>query len=1245
VFFGVSRCIFSRVEGFALEKYTRQVHIFNLQIRTNAISILAQFSLRFIPSKNFFRYLIAIDMSDRFGKISIQPATPGTPVVEEIKKTIPQPPAKTVKGKKRPSPRRKNTTLIWLAAVIALFAIYNALGFWGVPYYLTNNLSDSFAKKTGMVFNPGHISFNPLTFRFATDDAKILTENGAPLATLKSLSADLAPFSLLRLDLVCNTVTLSELVFNITREQDGSYNFDKLFRQKPNGGTAEILNFSDLPFLFSLNNIAIKNGRVLFLDSPTGKTHIIDNIHLGLPTFSNIPFKTSQYLRPSFSAVINGSPVELSGQAHMGDSTDEATTLTCNLHALDLPLYAEYLPLNLPLLITGGKADGNINLLFNPVSQQEDKLSLDFQLQLTETELQTADETVFVTAPATELKGKMNPVAKTLVFTSISTKNPVFQSIGSSLLASIDTVFKKEKKGVAADSTPNTPFSVAIDELVVQDGTFHLWKEKGAKQPEVTWSTLQLSVKDYISAPSAENKKVPGSFLMQGAKGGTSSTFAWQGELTTTNSLDGSLKIDKMDFKELLLSIGADQGLTVHGLAELKGHLTVSFPQEPGSGLGYKLFDAELMVQDFQLSDNNLTVLSAPSLNITALGTAYKTINFGNIALENGSVFLPVNRIPDIFKQFTVGKYLIQDINFTGQITVFADEKGKQKTTYSDISLKAIDLDTPEKAKDNFSLSAKTSSGEAIQGQGDMRLSPFSLTIDTEFNGLAATDVFPMMSHSSLLNSLNGILSGKGSLSLPKKSYTGELQITKANIRKSSESFFSWNEMLLQGIKYTSEPFHLGIEATTINQPQFSWIINANDPGPMQLLASFFQSHLPTIQIENQSGEKTQIAIFPLDIGEIQFNQASVLVQDNRLKPKWKGDVTEFTGTIKDIHPTASPATSQLSFTGKLQDAPFTITGEMDIFAKEHNGKFHFALNGYSLSSFHEQLAALPEVNTKGGFFDLQLDCSVKEGQYQNSGSLLFSKIKPVSEKSDSALALALLTDQEDSFKLDYDFLRPTPLGKTIFLEEILTLFQTKVVKASVSPLLLASGDYADLIGNEFAEFEPGQSTLPEKGQEILVRYASLLNSHPQLGLELSGGIDREGDTPAIKAHLETLELKRVETENQKRYEAWQKEKIVFDQKIAEQQKKQAAKGKVVENTIPPAVLKDYIPLQPKPVIVDDAMLLELSRKRCQSVSQYLTEKLAIQPARIAVISQKRIPNTQSEIPANAVKIALAAIK
>ena len=1194
-------------------------------------------------------------MPDRFGKISVHPAGPDTLIIEEAEESIPTPPPHLSKLKKHPSSRRPNSALLWLAAAVALLGLYSALGFIGVPYYLSGTLAEAFNKKTGMVFDPGLISFNPFTFHFATKNAKIVTDADKPLATLQSLSANLAPFSLLRMDLVCNTVTLSDLTLNITREQDGSYNFAKILGPKQDHGSSEIFNFADLPFFFSLNNIAVKNGKILFVDIPTSKTHTIEKIQLDLPSFSNIPFQADEYLRPNFSAMINGSPVEFTGQAHMGDPAGKATSLTCDLHSLDLPTYAEYLPLNLPLLFTSGKADGKIDLLFDPASKQEDKLSIDFHFQLNDTELQTADETFFITAPATEVKGRLKPIAKTIVFSTVSTKEPVFQSVGGSLPLSINSLFKREKRPVANNTTATPPveaipsattppFTLTIDDLLVKDGAFHYWNDKGAKQPKTSWDGLQISVKGYTS-DDTERKKDFGSFSLSGRESGTASSFTWQGDLTSSGNLGGTVNLNNMDLKELLVDIGADQSLGVKGLATLKGQLSLSFPQYSDATIGYKLADASLMVQDFQLMDDKFLVLSAPTLQTTALSTAYKTIDFGNITLQNGLAFLPAGHIPEIFKQFTVGKYLLQNIDFTGQFTLIPAEKGKKKTTYPSVSIKAKDLNKPEKAKDNFSLSAETATGGTIGGKGDVRMSPFSLTINTEFKELAIADVLPVMYDSDLFNSLTGVLAGKGSLSLPTKSFIGDLQLSKTKLHRSGDSSFSWDDTVFQGINYNPEPFHLDIATTTINQPQFSWQINAKDSSPMQQFAAFFQQYLPAIYQEKQTGETSKNALPSVELHEIRFVQGNIALQDNRLKPKWKGDITNFSGNIKGIRSTASAPGSAFSFTGKLHDSPFTLNGELDLFAKEDNGKFRMTLNGFPLKDFHEQLAPLVDINSNSGTFDLQLNCSVKDGQFQDNGFLLFSNVKPASEKSESALALALLTGADDKFKIDFDFSRPGPLGKMIFLKEIVSLFQTKVVKADVSPLLIASGDFSDLIGKELAEFIPGHVTPADGGKEVLDRYAALLATHPNLGLELSAEINREVDTPALKKQLEASEHKRVELENQKRSAAWQQEKAIFDQKIAEQQKKVPAKGKIVENNIPPAVLKDFVPLQPKPVIVDDAMLIELAKKRSQWLSQYLTEQLKIGSERLLISPLKKIPNAQPGQAESGVKITLTTIK
>ena len=757
----------------------------------------------------------------------------------------------------------------------------------------------------------------------------------------------------------------------------------------------------------------------------------------------------------------------------------------------------------------------------------------------------------------------------------------------------------------------------------------------------MTWKKVQLSIKKYSSA-AGETKEDAGTFLLSGERQGAASAFSWQGDFASAGSLGGTLKLDKMDFKELLLALGAERHLEVKGMAALQGHLAFSLTKEPVSALTFKLTDADLTVQDFQLTDNKVAVISAPSMKIASLATIYKTINFGQVSLPGGAVLLPVARLPELFKQFTTGKYLLQALDFTGQITLIVDEKGKHKAIYPDISLKASALDTPEKAKENLVLTGKTPAGGSFQGAGDVRVSPFSLAIQTEFSGFSAEDLFPLMTRSPLLNSISGTLTGKGTFGLPQKSFTGELQFAKAAVRRSPQANFSWTDMALQGVNYSSDPFHLGIATATINQPRFTWQLGTKDQDPLQQLAVFFQQNIPAAVGEERANDKNHNTPSPVDIQKIHFNQGSIFLEDTRLKPKWKADVTDFSGTMKAISSAAVPAVSELSFTGKLQESPFTLQGEVNIYAKEPNGQFHLALEGYPLSALHEQLAPHTDVDTKHGLFNLRRDGRWQDGQFLHTGSLLFSGVGPVSEKADSALTLALLSGPDGTFTLDFEFAGLQPAGKTVFIDEILSHFQTTVIKTSVSPLLIASGDFSDLIGNEAAEFVPGELALSDTGRGVLSRYIALLEAHPHVGLELSGGTDKDIDGPALKLQLEALEAKRIEAENQKRHEAWQQEKALFDRQVAEHQKKPAAKGKIAENNLPPAVLKDFIPLQAKPVIVDDGMLVDLAKKRAQVVLQTLNSQVALQPGRVTIVPLKKLSNGQT---GNVIKIGLNAVK
>jgi hypothetical protein len=619
-----------------------------------------------------------------------------------------------------------------------------------------------------------------------------------------------------------------------------------------------------------------------------------------------------------------------------------------------------------------------------------------------------------------------------------------------------------------------------------------------------------------------------------------------------------------------------------------------------------------------------------------------KTINFGKVQLEKAAAQFTYGRIPDFFTTFASSNtYRLQGIDFEGKVSFNSPDKSAQHLDFTSVSLKADELDSSRKKPNNLSISAQTATGGIFKAQGSVTLAPFSASVKTGFRELPAKNVFPFFSNSTLLSDLRGNLSGKGQLELPVKSFTGELQLTSFHNKEPKEATFSWQKAVFQNVKYTAKPFHLGITSANIDQALFSWKITKADNGPLAYLTDFFQKYLPSAN--RQSPGKPQTPHSPVDIQEISVSNSKISIHDQRLIPDWQAEIVGFAGKIQDIQSTTGTSKSTFSFTGKLDDTPFTINGALDPFAKENNGTFRFSMENYPLTSFDKQLAAKTDVDTSNGKFKLTLDCTWQDRQYKRSGNLTFIDIKPIDIKSDSALSLALLTGDDNTFQLHFDFNETEPVAKTTLFNEILTSFQRLVVKGAVSPLLLATGDFTDLIGNEFVEFRPGEFILADEGREVLIRYGALLEAHPHVGLVLSGGIDPKIDREAMHQQLTALEQQRVEKENQRLFNIWQEKKDLYEKNLEEQQKQMEPDGKIVEQDIPSDILVEFKPIRPEPIVISKAMLLELGQKRINILYQHFTTQLGLQPGRISVVTPKDLPG-ESKSPTSAVSITLQAI-
>ena len=131
-------------------------------------------------------------------------------------------------------------------------------------------------------------------------------------------------------------------------------------------------------------------------------------------------------------------------------------------------------------------------------------------------------------------------------------------------------------------------------------------------------------------------------------------------------------------------------------------------------------------------------------------------------------------------------------------------------------------------------------------------------------------------------------------------------------------------------------------------------------------------------------------------------------------------------------------------------------------------------------------------IDSSRGSFSLDLSTAWGDANISNKAQYLFKEIHPVSQETDTALTLALLKNSNQHVELSVTPPRGgTEAGSTL-LSHTITAFQRQLIKTKVSPLLLASGDFTDLVGNEFAEFLPGGFILSEKGHKTLSRFRLL---------------------------------------------------------------------------------------------------------------------------------------------------------
>ncbi len=266
--------------------------------------------------------------------------------------------ARAVAALKGPRARR---IALWLAGLILGFGVVGYLA--GPPlmkWLLVKQLSTELHRQVSIE----QIDINPYALSARVAGVSVKADDGKEVAGFDELLVNLSSFSLFQLGLVVDEIRLQGPRVVVARVAEGRYDIsdllDEWLKPKESSPTPR----------FSINNIQVSGGKVVFDDQPMGKVHTVSDINLTLPFISSLPYQAKIVVEPSFSAVFDGAPLVLKGRGTEIFEGNLQSELNLDLDRLDLAGFQPYLPSSFPVRLKAGTLETELRIVFKELSEK-----------------------------------------------------------------------------------------------------------------------------------------------------------------------------------------------------------------------------------------------------------------------------------------------------------------------------------------------------------------------------------------------------------------------------------------------------------------------------------------------------------------------------------------------------------------------------------------------------------------------------------------------------------------------------------------------------------------------------------------------------------------------------------------------------------------------------------------------------------------------------------------------------------
>ncbi|MBM0417500.1 DUF748 domain-containing protein [Aeromonas veronii] len=592
---------------------------------------------------------------------------------------------------------------------------------------------------------------------------------------------------------------------------------------------------------------------------------------------------------------------------------------------------------------------------------------------------------------------------------------------------------------------------------------------------------------------------------------------------------------------------------------------------------------------------------------------------------------------PDKPWQWQIKQILIDK----GDLTLTESSSGKpQARQLSGLKLALGPLGSKGEQPSKLTLATHFNQSSPLAFDGQLTLTPFTLSGDINQQGLPLTLAQPYLADLVRIKVQNGLLSSKTRLDLAttaqgdlsKLTLQGGLDINGLKVvdRADNQRLLEFNTLALTGLTYDGISQQMRIKDIALNKPFAR--IEINEDGTTNLQQLLLPQPAAAKSTEAKAGSKAPDFRFTID--QLRTEQGNLRFADRSLSQDFVADIASLGGQSRHISNIPGQR-SDLAFNGKVDRyAPVTIRGGTNLLVANPILDIAVAFHNLELTTFTPYSGTYAGYAIDKGQLSMKLHYKLEGNRLEGDNDITIKKLQLGEKiKSDQAkdlplgLAIALLSDANGviqmNLKVKGDLDQPDFSIGNIFWD-VLGNTLSKAITSPFSLLASLTDGTEDL---DELPFLPGDPDLTPTQQEKLVKLAQALKDRPKLSMNIRGKVNFNEERPILQRQKLERVLAKL-TGNQADLDLLEQDPALqealaqaYEERFGEDLDDLADRLHLDEESA--ALRAQAVILLRDQQLITAKSLRNLAMRRAQNTKEFLVDSQGIAPERLFVLDSQ----------------------